>query len=181
MEKYCLTRLRQATRSISPIRFTASAASLDGVHQKPRLSVFDDFAAGAQIHRDNGHASGIGFCQNKSESLRDSVQVQQCSGTREQLILARYIHRPDVADRLIQVRLDLLPKVCLILDNARDEQRQPAQASDLDRQMDTLVRVNPAEENQVITAKLPGAGTTKGRFRYRPSPGNSAPERDRSC
>ena len=50
------------------------------------------------------------------------------------------------------MRLHLLPEVGLILDNARDEQRQPAQAGDLDRQMNTLVRVNPAEEDQVIAA-----------------------------
>ena len=32
--------------------------------------------------------------------------------------------------------------------------RQPAQASHLDRQMDALVRVNPAEEDQVIAARF---------------------------
>ena len=180
MEKYWLDAFAAGDAIDFSDPFHRLRRFVDGVHQKPRLSVFDDFAAGAQIHRDNGHASGIGFCQNKSESLRDSVQVQQRSGSREQLILARYVHRPDVADRLIQVRLDLLPKVCLILDNARDEQRQSAQASDLDREMDALVRVNPAEENQVITARLPGAGTTKGRFRCRPSPDSSARQRDRS-
>jgi len=42
---------------------------------------------------------------------------------RRQLVLARHVHWPDVADRLIQVGL-LLAKVGLILNNARDEQRQ---------------------------------------------------------
>ena len=112
-----------------------------------------------------------------------SGMVFRCSSARalrEQLVLARHVHRPDVADRLIEVRLHLLAEVCPILDNARDEQRQPAQARNLDRQMDTLVRMNPAEEDQVISAALPGADTTRDRFRYRPSPDNSAPARDRS-
>ena len=50
------------------------------------------------------------------------------------------------------MRLHLLAEVGPILDNARDQQRQPAQARNLDRQMDALVGVNPAEENQVIAA-----------------------------
>src|ERR1039458_9357992 len=75
---------------------------VDVINQKPRLSVFDHLTARAKVHGDSGHTSGIGFCQDKSESLRDSVQVQQSSGMREQLILARYVHRPDVADRPTQ-------------------------------------------------------------------------------
>src|ERR1017187_9942857 len=118
-------------------------------HSLDREALLDSLAAGAEVHGDNGHASGIGFCQDKSESLRDGVQVQQHSGTREQLILARHVYWPDVSDRLIQVGLHLLSEVCPILDNARDEKGQPAQASNLDRQMDTLIRVNPAEEDQV--------------------------------
>ena len=113
-----------------------------------------------------------------------SGMVFRCSSaraSREQRVLARHVHRPDVADRLIEVGLHLLAEVGPILDNSRDEQRQPAQAGNFDGQMDALVRVNPAEEDQVIAATFPGAGTTKGRCRYRPSPGNSAPARDRSC
>src|ERR1039457_7553669 len=78
---------------------------VDVINQKTRLPVFDHLTARAKVHGDSGHTSGIGFCQDKSESLRDSVQVQQSSGTREQLILARYVHRPDVADRPIKVGL----------------------------------------------------------------------------
>ena len=75
--------------------------------------------------------------------------MQQSPGPRKQFVLARHVHRPDVADVLIvEVGLDLLPEICLILDDPRDEQRQPAQTSNLDRQMDTFVRVDPAEENQ---------------------------------
>ena len=125
---------------------------VDVVDQETRLPVFDHFTARAEVHGDHGHAGGIGFRQDQSESLRDGVQVQQRPGLREQRVLARHVHRPDVADRLIEVGLHLLAEVGLILDNARDEQRQPAQASNLDRQMDALVRVNPAEEDQVIAA-----------------------------
>ena len=53
---------------------------------------------------------------------------------------------------IVEVGFDLLPEIGLILDNASDEQAQSAQASNLDGQMNTLIRVNPAEENQVITA-----------------------------
>jgi hypothetical protein len=48
--------------------------------------------------------------------------------------------------------LHLLSEVRPILDNAGNKQRQAAPLSNLDRQMDTLVRVNPAEEDQVIAA-----------------------------
>ena len=65
-----------------------------------------------------------------------------------------HVHRPDVADLLIKVRLHLFPEVCLILDDARDKQRQPAEVRNLNRQMDTLVRVNAAEKNQLIAAAL---------------------------
>ena len=116
---------------------------VDVVDQEARLPVLDHLAAGAEVHGDHRHAGGIGFRQDQSESLRDGVQVQQRSGTREQRVLARHVHRPDVADRPIEVGLHLLPEVRPILDNARDEQRQPAQARNLDRQMDTLVRVFP--------------------------------------
>ena len=50
------------------------------------------------------------------------------------------------------MRLYLLAEVALILDNPGDKEWQPAQASRLDRQMDTFVRVNPAEEDEVISA-----------------------------
>ena len=52
------------------------------------------------------------------------------------------------------MRLHLFPEIGPILDDAGDEQWQPAQASHLDRQMDALVRVNPAEKNQVIPATV---------------------------
>src|SRR5882762_9642622 len=44
----------------------------------------------------------------------------------------------------------LLTEVSLVLDNARDEQRQSALAGHLDRQMDALVWVNAAQENQMV-------------------------------
>src|ERR1017187_7938058 len=122
---------------------------VDIVHQKTRPPLFNHFAAGAQIYRDHGYARGIGFRQDKSESFRDGVQMEQSTGTPEQLIFARYVHRPDVADVLIEVRFHLLPEICLILDNARDEQRQSAPESDFDRQMDTFVRMNPAAKDQI--------------------------------
>ena len=113
-----------------------------------------------------------------------SGMVFRCSRARaacEQFILARNANRPDIADVLIiDVGLDLLPEVGLILDDSGDDQAPAAQASDLDGQMDTLVRVNPAQKNQVIAARFLKAGTTRGRSRCRRSPDNSAPARDRS-
>jgi hypothetical protein len=53
---------------------------------------------------------------------------------------------------LTQVRFHLFPEVSAILDNSRDKQRQSAEARNLDGQVDALVRVNPAEENQAIAA-----------------------------
>src|SRR5437667_11881904 len=47
---------------------------------------------------------------------------------------------------------DLLPKIGLILDNTSDDQTHSAQTSNLDGQMNTFIRVNPTEENQVIAA-----------------------------
>jgi len=69
---------------------------------------------------------------------------------------------------------DLLPEIGLILDNTSDDQTQSAQTSNLDGQMNTFIRVDPTEENQVITAGFLKAGTTRGRYRYGLSPGNSA-------
>jgi len=43
------------------------------INQKTGLRVLDDLSARAEVHRDNGHARGIGFDEDKSESLLDSV------------------------------------------------------------------------------------------------------------
>ena len=47
---------------------------------------------------------------------------------------------------------DLLPEIGLILDNTSDDQTHSAQTSNLDGQMNTFIRVDPTEENQVFTA-----------------------------
>jgi len=47
----------------------------DVVNQKTGLPVLDNLKARAEVHRDDGHAGGIGFDEDKSESLRDGVQV----------------------------------------------------------------------------------------------------------
>src|SRR5437879_11311671 len=47
---------------------------------------------------------------------------------------------------------DLLPEIGLILNNTSDDQTHSAQTSNLDGQMNTFIRVDPTEENQVITA-----------------------------
>ena len=49
---------------------------IDVVNQKTGLPVFDHLTARAEVHGDDGHAGGIGFDQDKSESFRDGVQVQ---------------------------------------------------------------------------------------------------------
>src|ERR1700746_1072849 len=47
----------------------------DVVNQKTGLPVLDNLKARAEVHRDDGNARGIGFDEDKSESLRDGVQV----------------------------------------------------------------------------------------------------------
>jgi hypothetical protein len=112
--------------------------------EEARGTVSDDLPAGAQVHGDHGHTGGIGLRQDESESLRDGVQMQQGSRLREQSILARDIHGSNVPDRAVQVRLYLLGKISSILDNPGNEQRQSAQAGDIDCQVDALVRMDPA-------------------------------------
>ena len=131
------------------------------VDQKAGPSVFDHFTAGAQVHRDHRHARGIRLCQNKSESFRDRVQVQQCSRVGKQFVLAWYVDRSDVADLpIIKMRFHLLLEVGLVLNDAGNQERPSALASDFDRQMNAFVRVNPAQKDQVVPAALVGAGTT---------------------
>ena len=64
-----------------------------------------------------------------------------------------HIHWSDIKEILtVEIGFDLVPEIGLILDNAGDDQAASAQASNLDGQMNAFIRVNPAEENQVITA-----------------------------
>ena len=48
--------------------------------------------------------------------------------------------------------LDLLAEIGLVLHNAGDDQAPSAQARDLDREMDALVRMDASEEDQVVAA-----------------------------
>src|SRR5579862_1111941 len=50
------------------------------------------------------------------------------------------------------MRFDLLAKIVLILNDAGDDQPHSAQPCNLDRQMNTFVRMDSAEENDVIAA-----------------------------
>ena len=60
---------------------------------------------------------------------------------------------PDEADvHAIQVRFHLLVEIGLVLDDARNDQPPAAQASHFNGQVDALIRVNPAEKNQVVAA-----------------------------
>ena len=144
IEKRSRTRLAAG----AGIDFSEARESLrrlgDTVHQEPRVAILDDLAARAEIHRHHWYAGGIGLRQNQTESLGDSVQMQQRSRPREQSVLAWYVDRADIADCRVEVRFHLLAEVFLVLNNARDEQRQSAQAGNLDCQMDALIRVNAA-------------------------------------
>src|SRR5579872_1920880 len=51
--------------------------------------------------------------------------------------------------------LDLLSEIGFVLDNTGDDQPHSAQTRNLDSQVNTFIRVDPAEENQVITAAFP--------------------------
>ena len=73
---------------------------------------------------------------------------------RKQRVLACHVHWTDVTDLPSELRFHLLAEVSLILDNPRYKQWQPAPLSHLDREMDTLVGVNTAEEHQVLTYAL---------------------------
>src|SRR5258708_18525426 len=48
--------------------------------------------------------------------------------------------------------VDLLPEIGLILDDTSDDQRHSAQTSNKDGKMNTFIRWDPTEENQVIAA-----------------------------
>src|ERR1017187_9334236 len=50
------------------------------------------------------------------------------------------------------MEFDLLTEIGLILDNTSDDQTHSAQTSNLDGQMNSFIRMDTAEENQVITA-----------------------------
>ena len=139
--------------SISGTRSRACTASCDVVHQEPRLPVLDHLAAGAEVHGDHGHAGRIGFRQHQSESLRDRVQVQAAPGR------GRTMHSCPPRPRARRIRIcrfrcgsTCSRKYVLILDDAGDQQRQPTPLRNLDRQVDALVRVDPAEKDQIIAA-----------------------------
>src|ERR1700733_11056312 len=48
--------------------------------------------------------------------------------------------------------LDLLSEIDLVLDDTGDNQTPATQTSHLDSQMNSFIRVDPTEENQVLTA-----------------------------
>jgi hypothetical protein len=55
------------------------------------------------------------------------------------------------------VGLDLFAEIGFVLNNASDDQTHSAQTSNLDREMNTFIRMDATEENQVIpTASLKG-------------------------
>ena len=91
----------------------------------------------------HGRKGGVAAAQKKFPACG-----ARSAGTREQCVFFRYAHRPDIADFLIiDVRFEPVPIIDFILDDSGDDQTPAAQASDLDGQMDTLIRVNPAEED----------------------------------
>jgi len=126
---------------------------IDVVDQKTGLPVLDYFTARTEVHCDHGNARGVRFDQHKSESFRDGVQVQENSGPSKQFVLTPHVHRSDIEDVLIvKMGFDLLPKIGFVLDNTSDDQTHSAQTSNLDRQMNTFIGVDPSKENQVIPA-----------------------------
>ena len=50
--------------------------------------------------------------------------------------------------------LDLLAEIGLVLHDAGDDQAPPAQARDLDREMNALVRMNAAEKDKIVTGAI---------------------------
>ena len=96
----------------SPVDARNQIEALRGFHgiagQKACHAIRDHLTAGAEVHRDHGHARCIGFRQDQAESLRDGVEMEQSVGAREQLIFPGDVDRPDEADvRAIEMRLDL--------------------------------------------------------------------------
>src|ERR1700689_315732 len=47
-----------------------------------------------------------------------------------------------------------LAEVCLYLDDSRDKKRQSSQASNFDGQMDTFVRMDSPQEDQILAARF---------------------------
>ncbi len=77
--------------------------------------------------------------------------MKQGEGLCEQGILFFHAHRSHVAYLLIvEVRLNLIPEVSRILHNAGDQQLSAALAGGLDRQVDTFIRMYPADEDEMF-------------------------------
>ena len=63
-----------------------------------------------------------------------------------------YIDRSDIVDHsAIEMGFDSIVEIGLILNDAGDDQPPPAEASNLDREMDALVRMDATKKDQVIT------------------------------
>ena len=139
------------------------------------------FAAGAEVHGNDGHAGGVGFGQDKAEAFRNGIQMKQRAGLGEEFILALHIHGADVPNLpIFEVRLHLVAEVGLVLNDAGDEERPAAAAGHLNREMDAFVGVDASEEDEVIAARLLQRVEGADRCRCRPSRGNSGPARDRN-
>src|SRR5712692_11387344 len=154
IEKHCWTRWRQALRSISERRSRARTAwltlltrnpvcpSLITSRHEPRSMAITGTPAALASARTSPNRSGMVFRWIKAQARANNS------------FFFRYAHRPDIADFLIiDVRFEPFPIIDFILDDASDDQTPAAQARDLDGQMDTLIRVNPAKEEEVLTAR----------------------------
>jgi hypothetical protein len=116
--------------------------------EEARDFVLDHLAAGSEIGGDHWKARRVGFGKNQAKSFWNRVEMEQCKGSREQLVLRFDTDRANEGDLIsVEVRFDLLAEIGFVLDNAGDDQIPSTGLRDLDRQVDALVGVDSAEKN----------------------------------
>jgi len=111
--------------------------------------VIDQLRHRAESEGNDRCPGGHRLDDRQAERLGEADQVQQGQRTTQQAVALGRPHRPDVGDVAAQLRLHLLAEVPLVLHDPGDHQRHPGAASNLDRQVGALVRMDPAEEQQI--------------------------------
>src|ERR1700677_861554 len=77
--------------------------------------------------------------------------MKQREGLGKQSVLFLHANRPHVADSVfVKMRLNFIPEVAGILHNAGNQQPASTLAGGLNRQVHTLVWMNPPNKNEVL-------------------------------
>ncbi len=89
------------------------------VDQEAGLAIRDDLSAGAQVHRDYGHAGCIRLGQHQAKPFGDGIEVKNCLSFFEKGITLDRINRADILNRrVVDVGLEEIIEVILVLNYA---------------------------------------------------------------